>query len=55
MGRAVWAATRNSTVVNWGLGHYCNVHQTEVTLEHTGDCAGVQNLALIKGYCNKLR
>lgn len=55
MANVIWAASRNSTVVNWGLKHHCTTHNRTVDINHLQSCALLDSVPEIKAFVERLK
>ena len=51
----MWATTKNSTSVHFGLGHRCHKHGRMFDLEHLATCSEIQGCPDIARYAQRLK
>ena len=51
----MWATTKDSTCVSFGLGHRCLKHDTIFNLEHLAICSEIQGCQNIERYAKRIK
>ena len=55
MADLMWATTKNSTSMHFGLGHRCHKHGRMFDLEHLATCSEIQGCPDIARYAQRLK
>ena len=50
----MWASTKDSTCVSFGLGHRCLKHNTVFNLDHLASCSEIQGCQNIARYAKMI-
>jgi hypothetical protein len=51
----MWASTKDSTCVSFGLGHRCMKHNTVFNLDHLASCSEIQGCQNIARFAKKIK
>ena len=51
----MWAITKNSTCVSFGLGHRCMKHDTLFNLDHLENCSEIQGCKDIRHFAQRIK